>query len=85
MTKERAARCAAARTAFAQCAKFYRSEAPNHFRRVVFQAGLEVAPLTYVFSLSETLRVRRLLSLRKQLSQEHENMKPSLGGVGGIF
>ena len=48
MTTERAARCAAARTAFAQC--------PQYFRRVVFQApvlgaltfGLEVAPLTEV-------------------------------------
>ena len=55
-TTEHAARCAAARTAVTQSAKHYRSEAPNHFREVVFQAtvvgalafGLEVAPLTDV-------------------------------------
>ena len=35
MTTERAARCAAARTAFTQYAKYYRSKAPYHFRRVV--------------------------------------------------
>ena len=56
MTTERAARCAAARTAFAQYSQYHRGGAPYHFRRVVFQAtvvgaltfGFEVAPLTDV-------------------------------------
>ena len=56
MTTERAARCAAAGTAFAQYVKYYRSGAPFQFRRVVFLAilvgaltfGLQVALLTDV-------------------------------------
>ena len=56
MTTERAARCVAVLAAFVQHAKYYRSKAPFHHRRVVFQAtvvgaltfGLEVAPLTEV-------------------------------------
>ena len=56
MTTERAARCAAARAAFAQYTKYFRSKAPFHHRRLVFQVtvvgdltfGLEVAPLTEV-------------------------------------
>ena len=56
VTTERAARCAAARTPFAQYWQPYRSRTLSHLRRVVFQAtvvgalsfGLEVACLTDV-------------------------------------
>ena len=56
MTTENAVRCAAARAAFAQYSWCHRSDAPYHFRRVVFQAtvvgaltfSLEVVPLTDV-------------------------------------
>ena len=56
MTTELSARCAAARAAFAQHARYYQSKAPFHYQRVVFRAtvvgaltfGLEVALLTEV-------------------------------------
>ena len=139
VTTDRAARCAAARTAFAQFSQYYRTDAPYHSHRVVFKAtetgaltfGQEVAPLAdvdvrvlhgcllsllykfwgrraYRFEhgsivakisaemamqlvdlrhLAETLRVRRLLWLRKQLFWVLENARPSpsLAALVGHF